>query len=164
MELVINALLGLLVVATAIMAGVYFCFSAFVVRSLDAIGLPAGMAAMQSINRLIVRSAFLPLFFASTALCAMVFVVGWLDRQHAGAWPLLMGSGLYVAGMFAVTVLRNVPLNNALDAASAQGDEARENWRRYMRAWLAWNHVRTVSCILSSTCLLVALVQRAQAA
>ncbi|GAB5486514.1 MAG: hypothetical protein Pars2KO_00840 [Parasphingorhabdus sp.] len=50
-------------ISVGIMAGVCFTFSVFVMRSLDAFEKPAGMIAMQSINRIIQRSLFLSLFF-----------------------------------------------------------------------------------------------------
>ena len=58
MEIVIDGLLWFTAISVGIMAGVYFTFSAFVMRSLDAIEAPAGMLAMQSINRIILKSVF----------------------------------------------------------------------------------------------------------
>lgn len=133
-------------VATGIMAGVYFTFSTFVMRSLDAIDAPAGMLAMQSINRVILQSAFLPLFFASSAACGILAVVAILDMSAPGALALLAASIAYLTGMFLVTVMANVPLNNALEATSATAPEAAATWRRYIKRWTAWNHVRTASC------------------
>lgn len=46
-------------IACAVMAGVYFAFSGFVMRSLRALPAVQGMAAMQSINRVILSSSFM---------------------------------------------------------------------------------------------------------
>lgn len=160
MDYFIDGLLWLSAVSVGIMAGVYFCFSAFLMRALDAIGMPNGMIAMQSINRLILRSAFLTLFFGSTASCGVLFAIMVLDVARTGAVPVLVGSGLYVAGMFIITVVRNVPLNNALEAMSSDSADADAMWQRYMREWVGWNHVRTFSCIVAMVCLIAALCQR----
>lgn len=155
-----NALLWFAIISVGIMAGVYFTFSAFVMRSLDAIEKPAGMIAMQSINRVILKSAFLPLFFASSAVCAVLAVLAILDLRATGAWPMLIGSAAYIVGMLLVTIAGNVPLNNRLEATAADGPEAEAMWRLYMQRWVAWNHVRTVACTLSLGLLVAALAAR----
>ncbi len=157
----VDLLLWFTMLSVGIMAGVYFTFSAFVMRSLDVIGRPAGMLAMQSINRVIVRSPFLPLFFGSTLAAAVLAVMALLDMAPPGAMWLLAGSATYVIGMFVVTIAGNVPLNNALDAADAASAEGEAMWQRYMSRWVAWNHVRTVACTLSLGLLVAALVERA---
>ena len=139
MDILPHAALWFSIVSVAIMAGVYFTFSAFVMRSLDAIEAPAGMKAMQSINRIIVKSAFLPIFFASTLVCAALAVR---------------------ASMFGVTLVGNVPLNNTLEATPAEGPEAQAIWAMYMRQWTRWNHARTLSCTASLVFLVLAMAQR----
>jgi uncharacterized membrane protein len=55
------------------------------------------------------------------------------------------GGVLYVLGMFVVTVIFNVSLNNALAAADPASHEAASLWARFLTDWTLWNHVRTVS-------------------
>jgi uncharacterized membrane protein len=80
------------------------------------------------------------------------FVVTALSRiDHASA---------YVLGMFVVTMLRNVPLNGALQAAEPSTAEAATTWARYLRQWTRWNHVRTVASTVASALFIFALVTR----
>ena len=160
MQEVITATLWFAAISVGLMAGVYFAFSAFVMQALDAAGRPAGMAAMQSINRIIVRSLFLPLFFASSLACLLLAVFGVMQWGSAGAWQMVIGGTLYVTGMLAVTAAANVPLNNALEATDAGGPDGEAMWRRYMQRWLPWNHVRTVSCTASLVLLVAAISVR----
>ncbi|MEM6584300.1 MAG: anthrone oxygenase family protein [Pseudomonadota bacterium] len=160
MDILTHAALWFSIVSVAIMAGVYFTFSAFVMRSLDAIEAPAGMMAMQSINRIIVQSAFLPIFFASTLVCAALAVRASFDWAAPGALWAAVGGALYVVGMFGVTLVGNVPLNNTLEATPADGPEAKAIWAMYMRQWTRWNHARTLSCIVSLVFLVLAMAQR----
>ena len=164
MDILTHAALWFSIVSVAIMAGVYFTFSAFVMRSLDAIEAPAGMKAMQSINRIIVKSAFLPIFFASTLVCAALVVCASLDMAAPGALWTMAGAALYVVGMFGVTLVGNVPLNNTLEATAiatgADGPEAKAVWAMYMRQWTCWNHIRTLSCTASLVFLVLALAQQ----
>lgn len=160
MEEVIIATLWFATISVGIMAGVYFAFSAFVMQALDATGRATGIVAMQAINRIIVRSLFLPLFFLSSLACLLLAVFGVMLWGSAGAWQMVTGGVLYVAGMLLVTMVGNVPLNNALEATDAGGPEAEAMWRRYMQRWLPWNHVRTVSCTVSLVLLIGAIAAR----
>lgn len=160
MDFVTGALLWFTAIAVGLMAGIYFTFSVFVMRSLEEIDHPAGMLAMQSINRVIVKSLFLPIFFASTIASAALAVVAALELSAAGALWMLLGSLVYVLGMFVVTVAGNVPLNNRLDATQATGPEAAAMWQLYLKRWTAWNHVRTLACTGSLVLLILAIAER----
>ncbi len=160
MEFLTGALLWFAAISVGLMAGVYFTFSAFVMKSLDAIEGPVGMLAMQSINRIIVKSSFLPIFFASTIACAALAVIAALDLASAEATWTLTGSTVYVFGMFVVTITRNVPLNNRLEATPAEGPEGPEMWALYLKKWTVWNHVRTIACTGSSAMLILAIGER----
>ncbi len=160
MQEVITATLWFATLSVGIMAGIYFAFSLFVMQSLDALEHPSGMLAMQAINRIIVRSLFLPLFFASSLACLLLAVFGVMQWGSAGAWQMVAGGALYVIGMLVVTMVGNVPLNNALEATDANDPEAEAMWRLYMRRWLPWNHVRTVSCTVSLVLLIAAIAAR----
>ena len=160
MEILTNMLLWFSAISIGLMAGVYFTFSAFVMRALDAIEPPAGMLAMQSINRIIVQSSFLPIFFASTLACIALGVIAGTDLANAGSHWALIGSATYVFGMFVVTIIGNVPLNNRLEAAPADGPEGREMWSLYLKKWTAWNHVRTIACTASLAMLILSISDR----
>jgi len=160
MEFVINALTWFAIVSVGTMAGVYFAFSAFVMKSLEAIDASTGVIVMQSINRVILRSAFLPLFFASSAVSVVLVVLAAMELSAPGAQALLLAGIVYLVGMLLVTVARNVPLNNALEATAASGPEASAMWRHYLSRWTAWNHVRTVSCSIALCLFIVALAAR----
>ncbi|MEH6700726.1 anthrone oxygenase family protein [Parasphingorhabdus sp.] len=160
MQDVITATLWFAALSVGLMAGVYFTFSVFVMQALDAAGRPVGMAAMQSINRIILKSLFLPLFFASSLACLLLAVFGVMIWGSAGAWQMVMGGVIYLLGMLVVTAAANVPLNNALEATDAAGPEAEAMWLRYMQHWLPWNHVRTASCTVSLVLLLAAIAER----
>ena len=156
----ISILLWFAAISTGVMAGIYFAFSVFVMQSLDALERPAGMVAMQSINRIILKSAFLPLFFASSLACLVLAVFGVMQWGSAGAWQMVFGGALYLVGMLVVTAAANVPLNNGLEATDANGPEAEAMWRRYLARWLPWNHVRTLSCTASLILLIDAIAER----
>jgi uncharacterized membrane protein len=54
-------------------------------------------------------------------------------------------------------MFRNVPLNNALMAATPDAKDARDFWKRYQASWGRWNHVRAVTAFLACACFILAL-------
>ena len=156
----ITALLWFSAVGCGVMAGVYFAFSGFVMTALSRIGQASGVAAMNSINTVILRSLFMPLFFGKTLAALILAVAALTAWGPPGALAMLAGGVLYVLGMFVVTMLRNVPLNNALETAQASGVDAAATWARYLREWTMWNHVRTVASTAACALFIVALTAR----
>ena len=156
MTLILGALLWFLALSAAIMAGIYFTFSVFGMRALAALGDEAGARAMQSINRVIVRTLFLPIFFLSSLASAAIVVLGLLVGGHP-AWPMVAGGLVYLLGMFGVTVAGNVPLNNRLDAADPASAEGQAIWRDYLVRWTRLNHIRTLACVVALVLAMLAL-------
>ena len=59
-----------------------------------------------------------------------------------------LACALYLAGGMALTMLTNVPMNEALAAMAVPADPAaaRTIWADYSAGWQAWNTARTVVC------------------
>jgi len=72
-----------------------------------------------------------------------------------------MSSGCsYVVGMFVVTVVFNVPLNDQLAATDPASTAAAPVWARYLTDWTLWNHVRTIASLAATTLFIVAIATR----
>ncbi len=150
--LVLPAALG-----CAVIAGVFFAFSAFVMGALGRLPAAQGIAAMQSINVAVINPWFLGVFLGTALACAALAVASlraW-EKPHA-PW-LLAGSLLYLAGAVLVTIVFNVPRNDALAAADPESAEGARLWASYLTAWAAWNHVRTVAALAAAALLTLAL-------
>jgi len=139
------------VVSSLVIGGVYFTFSGFVMQSLAQSG-DAGREAMISINHVILRSTFMPLFFGSTILAAICGLMGLWRLDELSGWLMLAGSVTFVVGMFGVTAAFNVPLNNQL----IQTPDA--VWPEYLTTWTAWNHLRTAACVVAGSLFLAAIL------
>lgn len=146
----VEGLLWISAIGCGLMAGVYFAFSAFIMTALGGIAPAAGISAMNAINRLIVRSPFMPLFLATTLASAALVVLGALGLSGFRAIALITGGAIYVVGMFGVTAVCNVPLNNALADIDGTGGGDVAHWQRYCRQWTLWNHVRAAASTVSS--------------
>jgi uncharacterized membrane protein len=159
LQMLVTGLLWFSAVGCGLLAGLYFAFSAFIMTALGRIGQAAGIAAMNAINIVIVQSLFLPVFLATTAASAALAVTA-LFRWGDGAMAMAAGGVLYVFGMFVVTMIFNVPLNNALAAADPASHEAASLWARYLSDWTLWNHVRTVASTAACALFIAAIAAR----
>jgi uncharacterized membrane protein len=150
-----TALLWFCALGCGLLAGLYFAFSVFIMSALDRLGPAAGAAAMNAINAVILRSLFMPAFLLTSLAALVLAVIGVLQWNESGAGLLIAGGLCYFVGMFVVTMLFNVPLNNQLQSSLANNVEA--NWRRYVVAWTRWNHVRTLASLAASAMFIAAL-------
>ena len=107
---------------------------------------------MQSINLFAVTPVFMTALFATAAACLALAASAVLMQPPNGAY-LIVGSGLYVAGAIGVTIVCNVPRNNALAAMSAASADAAHRWAAYAAGWTAWNHVRAAAALAAAALL-----------
>src|SRR6056297_3752867 len=157
-------LLQLSILAYALIAGVFLAFSDFIMRSLALTGGVGGVEAMQVINREVFRWVFMALFLGMAAVSVVIAGYGATNLNHpAGA--LILAAGLaYLVGCFGVTVLFNVPMNEALAGMDLSEDSTRAYWiGTYLPRWTFWNTVRTLACGLSAALLLSGLLWMIQA-
>ena len=136
-----------------LMAGLLFTFSNFVMKALAHLPPAQGIAAMQSINVAIINPLFMVAFLGTALGCVALAVSSLLRWNEPSAVYLLFGSLLYLIGTIMVTVVINVPWNDKLAAVEADTADGASLWLRYVVAWTAWNHVRTVAAITAAASL-----------
>ena len=145
--LLILTFLGAL--GTGLIGGLFFAFSTFIMTALGRLSPPAGISAMQSINAVILNPWFLTAFFGTAAVC-LILAVAAIVSANAAASYLLAASLLYIVGVIAVTMVRNVPLNNSLAAVDPASTEGVGVWNHYRKTWTRWNHVRTAASLAAA--------------
>ncbi len=145
----ISLALTIAALGAGLMAGVYFAFSAFIMRALDRLGAARAADAMNAINEVILRSWFMALFFGSTLLYTILAALAVFDADLAGRWILFAAGSIYVVGMFVCTVAFNVPLNNRLAESAGEDGRKGETWAHYLEHWTRWNHLRAL-CSLAA--------------
>ena len=142
-----------------LMAGFFFAFSICVMRALGAIPPAHGISAMQSINVAVINPWFLTPFLGMTVLSVILIIAAVLRWNEPGAAYVLAGSLLYFLGTFLVTILFNVPRNNALEAVVANSTEGAALWADYLITWTKWNHVRTIAALAGAVSFTIALTR-----
>ncbi|HJQ60026.1 MAG TPA: anthrone oxygenase family protein [Vineibacter sp.] len=144
---------------SGLIAGIFFAFSTFVMAALARLPAPQGIAAMQSINVVVINPWFMAAFVGTAVLCLVLAVASLLTWHRPGTAWLLAGSLLYLVGVIVITRALNVPLNNALAAVDPASADGAALWADYVRTWTAWNHVRTVAPLVATVAFILALVK-----
>ena len=148
------ALLG-----SALIGGIFFAFSSFIMKALARVPSAEGIAAMQSINMMVLNPSFLGAFMGTAAISLLVAVLAVKGWETPSAPWLVAGALLYLVGTFLLTGLGNVPLNNQLAAVQANDPAAIKVWEHYLDRWTLLNSVRTVAAICAALVFTVGLIQ-----
>jgi uncharacterized membrane protein len=142
-----------------LIAGVFFAFSAFVMKALARISPAHGIAAMQSINVVVINPLFMTAFLG-TALGCIILAAWSLSAWHqAGVVYMLAGSLHYLIGTILVTIVCNVPRNHELAAVDPLSDDGAGVWARYATGWTKWNHVRAGAALAAAALLTIGLMR-----
>jgi uncharacterized membrane protein len=144
-------------VGAAVVAGLMFAFSTSVMPALARRPHAEGIAAMQAMNSAILNPLFGLAFGGTAVLCLVLAVTAPFTTDESHAVLRAVGSVLYVVGTFGVTVVANVPMNEALDAVDPASDEGASYWRTYLRRWTAWNQLRALLGAAASVLLILAV-------
>jgi uncharacterized membrane protein len=130
-----------------LIAGVFFAFSTVVMKALARLPAPQGIAAMQSINIVVINPWFLGVFLGTAAACLFLIVAMLIWETPDGVY---IGSLLYLIGTIGVTRAFNIPRNDALARADPTSADGARLWSNYVTTWTAWNHVRTAAALAAS--------------
>jgi len=154
-----GGVVGAVAIATALgsalVAGIFFAFSVFIMAALRRLPAEQGIAAMQSINVTVLNPWFFAAFFGTGLGAVALAVLGLLQWGASGSVFLVAGGLLYPVGCIGVTIACNVPLNNALAAVEPDSPEGAKTWARYLATWTRWNHVRTAASLAAAAAFII---------
>jgi uncharacterized membrane protein len=140
-----------------LVAGIFFAFSAFVMKALSRLPPGQGIAAMQSINVAVLNPWFMAAFMGTAVACVLALIASLLRWHEPGAVYLFAGGTLYLVGCLLVTIVFNVPKNEALALVVPATPDGASLWAGYVSSWTAWNHVRTAASLAAAVSLTIAL-------
>ena len=144
-------------IGAALVSGIFYAFSTFVMRALGRLAPREGIAAMQSINIVVINPLFFLAFFGTGVLCVATITASLLPETEVSLIPSLSGGILYLIGCIGVTMVGNVPLNERLAKLNPDDTEAESLWSLYLARWALWNHVRTAASLAAAAFLVVAM-------
>ncbi len=143
-------------IGCGVVAGVFFAFSAFVMKALGRLPAAQGIAAMQAINRVALTPLFMVVLFGTAVSCAALAISSLIMWNEPVARWLLASSVLYLSAILLI-IAYHVPRNEALATVEPHGTDAESDWVRYRSGWTLWNHVRTVAAFAAAVTLTIAL-------
>ena len=153
-----NTIHFLAALLSALLAGIFYAYSCSVSPGLQRLPDSAFLAAMQHINRAILNPAFFLCFLGPLVLLPLsAYLYG--DKNSMGFWCLVAATLLYWIGVFGITMVCNVPLNNQLDVfdISKGSSKALSEMRaQFEMPWNRWHLLRTVISVLAASLALMA--------
>ena len=151
------------VIGATLVSGLFLTFSSFLMRALALSQTGAGIEVMQVINREIWKSVFIALLWGGILITAGLAGYAYLYIPGPATSYLIAGAALYFFGVFILSYLFNIPMNNRLDALSFDSIDAATYWRtRYLPRWTFWNYLRTLTSGGAAVCFLIASTLLAQ--
>ncbi len=152
-----SALILFTVLGSGLVAGVFFAFSSFVMKALGRLPAHEGISAMQSINIVVINPLFLGVMLGTAVACAGLLIASLLNWSNPHSGKLLLAGAVYLIGTLGVTLVFNVPWNNALAAVAPDSAEGARLWAQYLDRWTIWNHLRGAAALVTAALLTVAL-------
>lgn len=158
-----TALLAGGIVTTGLMSGLLYGWSVSVIPGTKRVPASNYVDTMQHINRAIINPAFIVPFMGIPLVLGGAAVMQFRAGDHRRGWLLTGATATYLVGVLGVTIGRNVPLNDALEAFDLRGstsDAVEHRRTTYERPWNRWHHLRTIASVgsfaLAATAALVA--------
>jgi len=142
--------LVLATVSMGLAAGLFYTFQISVMRGLAASDDRTYVTAMQRINIKILNFWFALSFGLALPLTIVAAILQIGERGQL--WTI--AAAVLYAAVIVITGTRNVPLNNALNAAGDHNPSAAR--RAFEKPWMRWNLVRTWLSLAAFVCLVVA--------
>ena len=148
--------------ATGMMAGIFFTWTNAVKPGIGKLTDMGYLESLQAMNKVILNPMFYGVFFAAAVLIPVVTFLNY-NSQPTFVFKLLIGaSAIYFIGVFLVTLLGNIPLNNILentDLSKITAFEAQELRGIVEKKWNFYNLIRTLTSFVSFVILLITLIK-----
>jgi uncharacterized membrane protein len=157
-----NSILVITITLTALIAGLFYSYACSVNLGLGKLSDSAYLSAMQSINKEIQNPTFFVSFMGTLLFLP---ISSWMEYSHSGFsnsfWLLVSAAIIYAIGTFGITIVLNVPLNEALDKFvidSASLEQLAAQRKSFEIPWNRYNMIRTVTAVISLIIVIISCV------
>lgn len=140
---------------TGLLAGVFFTWTNAIAPGIGALNDLAYLSSFQAMNRSILNPLFYIVFMGPFFLMGLSF---YLIEEKQAKNKMLLAFVIYFFGVFVVTLLGNIPLNEMLDVVNLAITNEIELSRlraSFEKPWNQLHLVRTVASTLSFSILLL---------
>lgn len=152
-------ILAIATILSALMSGFFFAYSFSVNSGLHILDNKAYLMAMQNINKEVLNFVFYICFFGTLILLVALSIL-YLDFRSQKFYLIFIACISYTIGVFMVTSIGNVPLNNSLaefDISHASETSLKNMRSIFEDAWVFWNSFRALASFITSVCLITSL-------
>jgi uncharacterized membrane protein len=141
----------LALLASGLMAGLFYAYSVSVIWGLNRADPRAAIDSFNGINVAILNPLFLLVFIGVPVLGGLAAILFWQSGHSAAMWLFGASAIVYAVGTLGVTMGINVPQNVALANGGVPQDiaAARQIWDGFTAGWMPWNHIRAAAATLS---------------
>ena len=146
------------IVCTALIGGIFFAFSNFVMKALERVPSSEGILAMQTINVTVLNRWFLGVFMGTAVVSLFLAIIAIVEWTSAYSPYLLGGAVSYIGGTWLVTAFGNVPLNEQLADVDSGDPGSSIVWDHYVDRWTELNTRRTGTALLATVLFSIALL------
>ncbi|MGC4232922.1 MAG: DUF1772 domain-containing protein [Niabella sp.] len=140
------------ILLTGLMAGLFYSYACSVTGALGRLPDREYIMAFQSINTAILNAWFFTGFMGSLVALPVATWLSCRGDVHVSFWLLLSATAVYIIGVFGVTILGNVPLNNMLERFNMDSATQQDIFslrKRFETPWNKLNLIRTIAAVLS---------------
>ncbi len=148
---------------SGLMAGLFFAYACSVNPGLHTLSDSEYLKAMQSINEKIQNRYFFTVFMGILVLWPAAAWIQYKTVDRTTFYLFLSAAIIYYAGVFGVTVLGNIPLNNQLAGLDINGMDSRSmaSFRSNFEVkWNTYHLIRTVLSVVSFLLTVIASLRR----
>ncbi|TQV77692.1 DUF1772 domain-containing protein [Denitrobaculum tricleocarpae] len=126
--------------------GFFYAWVCSTMWGLDTADPKVAIAAMQAMNASVRNAVFAPAFFGTPLALFLTAVLAFKAGRRDAVWPFAAAGVIYLVGGMLLTMLVNVPMNEALALVQIPADpaEAARIWDDYSPRWQVWNQTRTL--------------------
>ena len=148
------------IISTGLMAGIFFTWTNAVKPGIGTLDDMTYMKAFQAMNRLILNPLFYVVFILPVLTISISTYMSFGSTKLYVFELFLLSTLLYVLGVFLITILGNIPLNDLLENTDLEKislTELSDLRGKIENKWNNFNLIRTVSSFISFLLLVICL-------
>ena len=150
--------LAFAILLIGIMAGIFFTWSNAVKPGIGKLSDIEYLRALQAMNRVILNKAFIGIFLGAVIAVTVVPIAHFKLFPDNIFWLFIITLATYWIGVFGVTVLGNVPLNELLDEINLESITLEEIKALRTSIEVKWNNLNLIRSISSGITFLLLIV------
>jgi uncharacterized membrane protein len=140
---------------TGLMTGIFFTWSNAVKPGIGKLSDLEYLRALKSMNRAILNNTFKIIFLGAIISVGLLPVLYFNLYSQNVFWLFLFALIIYSIGVFGVTLIGNIPLNELLDKTKLESISLEEIKSLRRTIEIRWNNLNLIRCISSAITFLI---------